>query len=102
MLFPLTVLGAVTVGMIKGRVETEWQMIAGALLGFSIGLANLVEIYLCKRTLLAMSVNASLGGGAGALTALLLDAQATQVIWYLAVGFILGLTSRLWIQHVNF
>lgn len=44
----LTVVGAVSVGLIKGWATPTNQLIAGGLLGFSLGAANLVDLSFCR------------------------------------------------------
>nr|WP_315218302.1 hypothetical protein [uncultured Duganella sp.] len=97
-----TVLTAVSVGLIKGWATSTNQWIAGGLLGFSLGVAILVDLSFCRSKWLVTFLNGIVGALTGVAIAYILGKSSDVIIWYLLGGAILGASARIWIRYVNF
>ena len=78
------------------------QLIAGGVLGLSLGIANLVELYFHDSKWLSVCIKGIVGALTGIALACLLREASDQMAWYFLGGMIFGASSRLWIQHINF
>lgn len=102
MLFFLTAIGAISVGLINGWATPTNQLIAGGLLGFALGIANLIELFFHESKWLGVFANGIVGALAGIALSYLLGKAFDQMLWYSIGGMALGASSRLWIKHINF
>lgn len=102
MVFFLTAIGTFSVGLIEGLATPTNQLIAGGLFGFALGIANLVELSFCSSKWLSVFVNGIVGALTGVALAYLLGKASGQMVWYFLGGMILGASSRVWMEHINF
>jgi hypothetical protein len=98
----LTVVGTVSVSLAKGWTTPINQLIAGGLLGFSLGVANLVELSFCSSKWLIAFLNGIVGALTGIAMAYILCKAFDQMIWYFFGGALLGVSARVWMRYVNF
>lgn len=101
MLFFLTAIGIFSVGFAKGRETPVNQLIAGGLFGFSLGVANLIELSFCSSRWFIAFANGVVGALTGVALAYILVKPIDQMIWYFLGGAILGASSRVWLRYVN-
>lgn len=102
MLLFLTLVSAASIGLIKGWATPTNQLIAGGLLGFSLGVANLVDLSFSGSKWLVAFLNAIVGALTSVAIAYILGKSSDVMIWYLLGGAILGVSARLWMRYVNF
>src|SRR5438045_2862537 len=92
LLFFLTAIGIISVGLTKGLATPINQLIAGGLLGFALGVANLVELSFRGSRWFSAFVNGIVGALTGLALAYLLGKAFDQMVWYFLSGAILGVS----------
>lgn len=102
LLFFLTAIGVLSVGLVMGVATPRNQLIAGGLIGFSLGVANLIELSFSGSKWLCTLANGIVGALTAIAMAYLLDKALEQMIWYVLGGALLGASSRIWMEHINF
>jgi hypothetical protein len=102
LLFFLSAIGTVSVGLIKGGTTPINQLVAGGLVGFSLGVANLIELSFRSPIWLSAFANGIVGALTGVALAYVLGKTFDQMIWYFLCGVIVGAFSRVWMRHINF
>lgn len=98
----LTAIGMFSVGLSKGFSTPINQLIAGGLLGFSLGIANLIELFFSNSKWFSAFSNGLVGALTGMVLVCLLNKPFDHMIWYILGGAILGASSRVWMKHINF
>lgn len=100
MLFFFPMVSVFSISLMKGWAISKPQLIAAALLGFSLAVVNLFDFFFSNSNWLAAFLNGIIGAVTGVIIANLLDKTFEISIWCLGMGALLGVSARFWIRYI--